>query len=100
MRSAILVRAGTVLLSCIAVAVACSAVPTLDADSAEEQILEQLQEADGPAISAVDCPDGIEVAAEATFTCTATGEEGDEWPIAVTQVDDSGTLDYRILAPI
>ncbi len=76
-------------------AVACQE-PTLDADSAAAQILTQLQAADGPEIASVECPDGVVVAAGATFTCTAAETGGRTWAIEVTQMDDAGSLDIRI----
>jgi Domain of unknown function (DUF4333) len=86
------------------VAVSCGA-PTIDGDSAASQILAQLNElaqrneADGHEITAVDCPDDVQVAAESTFDCTATEPDGATWTIEVTQLDDDGTLDYRIEPP-
>ena len=84
------------------VAVSCGA-PTLDGDSAASQILAQLNgptaPSDAPEIDAVDCPDDVEVAAASTFDCTATEPDGGTWTIEVTQLDDEGTLDYRIEQP-
>jgi hypothetical protein len=76
-------------------AVACGA-PSLDGRSAESQLLARLQAANGPAIAAVDCPDEVEVRARTSFACTATEPDGATWTIEVTQLDDEGTLDYRI----
>jgi len=83
-------------LSIVGLAATGCARPTLDAQSAAAQILAQLQATDGPAIATVTCPDGVVVAKDATFSCTATEPGGRTWSIQVTQLDDAGTLDYRI----
>ena len=89
MRSA--VPLGTLAL----VSAACGTA-TLDAASTEVQILAQLRSADGPAIASVECPDDVGVRPGATFDCTAAEPDGTTWTIEVTQLDDEGTLDYRV----
>ena len=83
-------------LGTLAIAAVACGEATLDAASAEAQIIAQLREAEGPAISSVECPEGIEVRAQATFACTATEPSGTTWTIEVTQLDEAGTLDYRV----
>jgi len=47
----------------------------------------------------VDCPSGVEVREGDTFVCVAVAPNGDRVRIEVTQVDDEGSLAWRILGP-
>jgi hypothetical protein len=69
---------------------------TLDGASAQAQILAQLRQAGDRPIESVTCPDDVVVQEGSTFTCIAVEPGGTRWTIEVTQVDDAGTLDYRI----
>lgn len=76
------------------VVVACGA-QTLDGASVEEQVLAELQAAGSP-VTAVSCPERVDVQAGGTFTCTGTTDEG-EWTIEVTQTDDAGSLSFEVV---
>jgi Domain of unknown function (DUF4333) len=69
---------------------------SLDSQGLEEQIVSELQDAGGPPVSEVTCPDDIEVEAGGTFECVATGV-GVEWRVRVTQVDDDGNVEFEIV---
>ncbi len=68
---------------------------TLDSASVEEQVLQELQ-ASGSPVTAVSCPDDVEVEAGSTFTCEGTTGDG-PWTIEVAQRDDQGTLEFEIV---
>ena len=69
---------------------------TLDTDGLEGQIMTLLEDRGGPAVTAVDCPEDIEVEAGSTFECSATGD-GVEWIVKVTQSDDQGNVEIEIV---
>lgn len=74
--------------------VACSRA--LDTQGLEDQITELLAQRGGPTVRSIDCPVDVKVAAGATFECTATGDDA-TWTIEVTQTDDEGHVDMRIV---
>jgi Domain of unknown function (DUF4333) len=67
----------------------------LDTAGLEEQLLEVIDDQGGPEITEVTCPE-VEAETGATFTCEATGA-GTTWTIEVTQVDDDGEVEWRIV---
>jgi hypothetical protein len=67
----------------------------LDTAGLEDQLLEVIEERGGPPVTEVTCPE-VEAEAGATFTCEATGE-GVTWTIEVTQIDDDGEVEWRIV---
>jgi hypothetical protein len=77
----------------VPVLAACSA-STLDADGVEAQILKALQD-EGSPVTEVACPESVDVATGARFTCTGTTPDG-TWTIEVTQVDDQGNLTFEV----
>ena len=83
-----------ILASMVALTGACTR--SLDTQGLEDQIVTELQDAGGPPVSEVTCPDDIEVEAGATFECIATGE-GVEWTVRVTQLDDDGNVEFEIV---
>jgi uncharacterized protein DUF4333 len=90
-------RARTIVVACSLIGTfACT--KTLDSAGLEEQIVAQLEQKGGPQVSSVSCPDGVKVETGSTFTCTATGD-GTTWTIEVTQTDDKGNVEIRIVQP-
>jgi len=88
-------RARTIVAACSLVgALACT--KTLDSGGLEDQIKSRLAETGGPTVSSVTCPDDIKVQAGGTFTCTAT-DQNTTYTIEVTQTDDQGKVDIRIV---
>jgi uncharacterized protein DUF4333 len=89
MRTRTLVVAGLLLLGA-----ACGR--TLDTQGLEDQIADLLAQRGGPAVESIDCPEDVKVEQGATFECTATGQDA-TWTIEVTQTDDQGHVDMRIV---
>ena len=88
-------RARTIAVACsLAGALACT--KTLDSGGLEDQIKTLLQERGGPTLSSVSCPDDIQAQAGGTFTCTAA-DDGKTYTIEVTQTDDGGNVEIRIV---
>jgi hypothetical protein len=83
-----------ILASMIALTGACTR--SLDTQGLEDQIVTELQDAGGPPVSGVTCPDDGEVETGSTFDCIATGE-GVEWTVRVTQLDDDGNVEFEIV---
>ena len=82
-------------LALIVAAAACS--KTLDTTELEGSLKDQLETQLDVSGLTVDCPDDIEAAAGDTFRCTATGSDGSEATIEVTQTDDQGNLTWEIV---
>jgi Domain of unknown function (DUF4333) len=88
-------RTRTALLAgLLLVAAACA--KDLDTDVLQDQIRSLLAERGGPTVTSVRCPDEVKVQAGDTFECTASGG-GTTWTIEVTQRDDAGTVDMKIV---
>jgi hypothetical protein len=88
------VRSVGVLVVVLA-AVGCS--KTLDTTELEGSLKDQLEtQLDVTGLS-VDCPDDIEAKAGDSFRCTATGTDGTQATIEVTQTDDQGNLTWEIV---
>ncbi|GIU97061.1 MAG: hypothetical protein KatS3mg013_0864 [Actinomycetota bacterium] len=67
---------------------------TLDTASLEERLAREVERALGERGFVVACPDGVRVAADATFECTASGPGGAELVLRVRQVDDAGNVEW------
>lgn len=70
------------------------ATPTLETTAIETQIGTTTGQAAGVTPTAINCPDSVEVAPGATFTCTAV-VDGQNLPFTVTQKDDQGNVDIQ-----
>jgi hypothetical protein len=93
MRSRIVRTVGALAL--VVAAAACS--KSLDATELEGSLKDQLETQLDVTGLTVDCPDDIEAKAGDTFRCTATGSDGSEATIEVTQSDDQGNLTWEIV---
>jgi hypothetical protein len=81
----------------ILVLAACSATgKRLDTDQIERTVKAQFSEQTGVPVSAVSCPDHVDVKQGATFTCTATFSNGEQEPVRVTQTDGDGHVFARL----
>jgi uncharacterized protein DUF4333 len=70
--------------------------PTLlDSEGLERQLETQLEQELGTGPLTVSCPPDVEVAAKATFECTASGE-GTELNVSVTQTNDEGDVTWKV----
>jgi hypothetical protein len=67
----------------------------LDTGAIEERISGELTAQTGSPTT-VSCPDSIAIAANTTFTCTATTDDGSIATIVVRQVDDQGNVRWRV----
>ena len=83
------------MLALALAAVACS--KTLDMTELEGSLKDQLETQLDVTGLTVDCPDDVEAKAGDTFRCTATGTDGSEVTIEVTQTDDQGNLTWEIV---
>jgi hypothetical protein len=89
----------TLVTAIVVVALAgasCVAERTLDVESLESTLQQQLQERQVQMVDSVACPDEIKVEAKATFQCTATGDET-TWTLQVRQNDDDGNVTWKIV---
>jgi hypothetical protein len=77
------------------VAVGVSDQARLDTGAIEERISGELTAQTGSPTT-VSCPDSIAIAANTTFTCTATTDDGSIATIVVRQVDDQGNVRWRV----
>ncbi|HEX6843993.1 MAG TPA: DUF4333 domain-containing protein [Actinomycetota bacterium] len=86
--------AGLLLLLVVLAAPACTR--QLDTAGLEQQIADLLEQRGGPSVNEIDCPDDVTVEAGSQFECTASGDQA-TWTIEVTQTDDEGHVDMRIV---
>ncbi len=85
---------GVLLSALIGGAVFLSGCGTLDPESIEGQIADEIEQQAEVTDVTVDCPEGIAPEKGGVFECTASG--GMEAPIKVTQTDDKGGIDWFI----
>jgi hypothetical protein len=83
------------VLALVVAAAACS--KTLDTTELEGSLKDQLETQLDVNGLTVDCPDDIEAESGNTFRCTATGSDGSEATVEVTQTDDQGNLTWEIV---
>lgn len=69
---------------------------TLDTGSLETQISDRIESETGLDVASVACPDGVEVATGASFTCDVAIADGATVAVAVTQVDDEGNVQVEV----
>lgn len=74
---------------------ACTQV--LDEATLEDTLRTQLEERLGETGITVDCPADVAVEQGGVFECTATGADGAGATVEVTQRDDEGTVEWRIV---
>ena len=90
-------RAKVLLLVAVLVLSGAACARTLDRQSLEASLSSQLAtELEEPGIT-VGCPDDVEVEAGAVFECVATGPDGATVTVEVTQQDDEGTVEWRLV---
>jgi uncharacterized protein DUF4333 len=77
-----------------ALSVALAACGSINASSIEEQIATELERQAKVGAVTVECPEGEEFAAGATFECEATGDV--TGTVEVTQTDDQGNVDWEL----
>jgi hypothetical protein len=68
----------------------------LDTSKLEAEIKKGLATRTGIGIKSVSCPEEVEVKEGDKFRCTALSVNGDRAPIEVTQVDDAGSVRWRV----
>lgn len=83
------------VVAMLAVAAA-ACTKTLDTDGLETQLQTDIERQTDSTITAVDCPEDVDVAAGETFECTAEEESGATFTIEVTQRDDQGNVDWAV----
>ena len=70
---------------------------TLDTDGLEGELRSQAEEELNTTLTSVDCPADIEVEAGGSFDCAAQDESGVIWTLQVTQSDDQGNVEWKVL---
>ncbi len=92
------VRASLALPAALALAVGVTACgkTTIDTDSAEKSISENIQKQLGQKPKSVQCPNEIVAKKGGTFTCTVTAADGAKATIKATQTDDNGHFNFSI----
>lgn len=81
---------------CLAVLTAACGT-TLDVSDMESKIAQQLEARFSGSAWTVQCPEGIEPEAGATFSCTAVSDRDQPLDIQVTQDDAGGSVIWRIV---
>ncbi|MBD2459997.1 DUF4333 domain-containing protein [Oscillatoria sp. FACHB-1407] len=67
----------------------------MNSSDIETQIQAELGQEEVP-LRAVSCPDRVAIAPDNTFTCIGELESATTFPIAVTQMDDQGTIEWEV----
>ena len=81
----------------VLLAVGCT--KTLDTSDLRSTLQSKMQDVFGAQLGAqyaVHCPGSVKVKSGATFTCTATGPQGQSLTILVTQTNDKGDVSWKI----
>ncbi len=73
-----------------------SAVETFDTDGLEQELKQQIESQAGTKVRMVECPAGVELEAEASFSCVAEDRADTTYTIVVTQRDDQGNLEWEV----
>ena len=74
-----------------------SVIDTFDTKGLAEQLQRQLEIQTDTVITAVDCPDDVEIEAGGTFECTAEEKSGATFTIKVTQTDRHGNVEWEVI---
>jgi hypothetical protein len=85
-------RSIALLLAVPAVLLAACGETEIDDAKAERFISDALEEQIDAHVQSVECPDGLKAKTGAKFECTATGDDGSEGTIKVTETDDTGKV--------
>lgn len=85
------------MLSCSAVVLAAAGCgeDQIDTAKAEDEIARAIASQTGLAVESVECPDDVEAERGGTFECTATGANGGEAKVQVSQTDDEGNIRFQ-----
>ena len=89
-------RALGLAAAAVLVIAASACTKTLDTEGLEGDLQSQVGDELGATITAVDCPDDVEVETGGTFDCTASEESGATFTIQVTQADDQGRVEWEV----
>lgn len=92
-----LLAAVGLILAALALA-ACNTLAALDDEVIEQNIRDELQSQVGVTLTSVDCPADRPLLAGDVFECTATGSDGRELVITVTQDDAAGNVNWEVTA--
>lgn len=90
-------RAKVLLLVAVLVLSGAACARTLDRQSLESTLSSQVASELGEQGITVGCPDDVEVEVGAVFECVATGPDGATLTVEVTQQDDEGTVEWRLV---
>jgi Domain of unknown function (DUF4333) len=92
------IRSATaVLVVALPILLATGCRPTLlDSEGLESQLQTQLAQELGTGVLSVSCPDDVEVAAKSSFECTASGGDGADLTVTVTQTNDEGDVTWKV----
>lgn len=83
----------TALVAIGALGLAACGTEVLDRDGAEDFVKEQLEAGGNARIGTVQCPDDVEVEADATFKCRAESRDGAlSTTVTIRQLDDDGNV--------
>ena len=90
-------RATLLVLVAVLALAGAACTQTLDRVSLETTLTEQLEEELDETGITVECPDDVEVEAGAVFECSGTSADGATMTVEVTQQDDEGSVEWRIV---
>lgn len=74
-----------------------SAIDMFDTKGLAKDLQRQLDIQTDTVITAVDCPDDVEIEAGGTFECTAEAKSGATFTIKVTQTDRQGNVEWEVI---
>lgn len=86
---------GLFLLSPALIVLAGCGTKVIDSGKAEKLIKENIVNQTGVPVTAVDCPNDVEVKKGDVFTCTAKGADGTSAAVKVTQTDQKGNVNFE-----
>jgi hypothetical protein len=89
----VIVLLGVAAVAAVFLVSAVSSQSRLDTAVVEQQIAVSLSQVSGRTTTVV-CPDEVTIESGATFTCTATTDDGRSAEIEVTQDDDQGNVTW------
>ncbi|HWH24568.1 MAG TPA: DUF4333 domain-containing protein [Candidatus Limnocylindria bacterium] len=76
---------------------ACQFSLTLDTTALEQNIRDEVaRQVDGLTLTEVNCPEDRPLQEGDVFTCTATGSDGRQLVITVTQTDSTGNVRWEV----
>ncbi len=76
----------------------CNLTTGLDEEKLEQNIRDEIRTQTGLELSSIECPADRPLLQGDVFTCTATGTDGRQLTISVTQDDAAGNVSWEVTA--